>query len=110
MNKEFLNKAIIRAIRTICQTALSFLAVGMTLSEVNWIVLMSTSILAGFISILTSVVTGLPEANVDGAIGELTVVDGNDGPQIMLSLNSEKALDVIRNKDRVTLDTSNIKV
>lgn len=112
MNKEFWIAAAWRAVRTICQTALSFLAIGMTVTEVNWLVLASTSLVAGVISILTSVVTGLPETGTDGSIGELTIVeDGENGkPQIMLALNSEEALDVIRNKSVVKLDTSKIKV
>lgn len=113
MNKEFWIAAGWRAVRTICQTALSFLAIGMTVTEVNWLVLASTSLVAGVISILTSVVTGLPEADgVDGTVGELTVVEsGETGqPQILLALNSKEALEVIKKKSSVKLDTSKIKV
>ena len=112
MNKEFWIAAGWRAVRTICQTALSFLAIGMTVTEVNWLVLASTSLVAGVISILTSVVTGLPEAGTDGSVGDLTVVENGEGgePQILLALNSKEALEVIKKKSSVKLDTSKIKV
>lgn len=59
--KLFFKAALIRAIKTICQTALSMFSVGMLLSEVDWRMVISASLLAGLYSILTSVATGLPE-------------------------------------------------
>lgn len=63
MNKEFWKAAVNRSIRTICQTAIAMIgttAVGV--SDVNWKVVLSASILAGLLSILNSIATGLPEA------------------------------------------------
>lgn len=54
----------IRAIRTVAQTACSMFTVGMLISEVNWKAVISTSILAGVYSILTSL-AGLPEVEED---------------------------------------------
>ena len=62
--KDFLKAAGIRALRTVAQAALSMIGVSTLMSEVNWIQVLSASLLAGVISILTSVITGLPE--VDG--------------------------------------------
>ena len=60
--KAFWRAAIIRAIRTVAQTAVATIGTAAVLSDVNWAVVASASALAGIPSILTSIVTGLPEA------------------------------------------------
>lgn len=59
--KEWIRAALIRALRTVCQTALATIGVAAALEEINWIAVLSASALAGIVSLLTSVVTGLPE-------------------------------------------------
>ena len=59
----WLKSAGIRALKTMAQTAVAMLTVGQTLTEVDWINILSISVVAGIISLLTSVV-GLPEVNV----------------------------------------------
>ena len=59
--KKFLKAAGIRALRTVAQTAVATIGTSAVLSEVKWQVVISASILAGILSILTSVATGLPE-------------------------------------------------
>ena len=61
MTKEFWEAAGIRALRTICQTAVSLIGISAVISEVDWLYVGSASLLAGFLSILTSIATGLPE-------------------------------------------------
>ena len=61
MTKEFWKAAIIRAVRTIAQTLVASLSTAALLTEVNWIEALSASALAGILSILTSIATGLPE-------------------------------------------------
>lgn len=63
--KEFLKAAGIRAIRTIAQTAIATIGTAAVLSDVNWWIVGSASILAGILSILTSLATGLPEVQKD---------------------------------------------
>lgn len=60
--KEFAKAAGIRALRTICQTAVAMIGTGALLQEVDWLAVASASVLAGILSLLTSVATGLPEA------------------------------------------------
>ena len=58
--KKWIKAAGMRALKTICQTAVAMIPVGVMISEVNWITVLSTSLLAGILSLLTSV-AGLPE-------------------------------------------------
>ncbi len=62
-NKEFWVAALIRALRTLCQTAVATIGTAAMLNEVDWIAVASASALAAILSVLTSVATGLPEAN-----------------------------------------------
>lgn len=63
MSKSFWRAALIRAIRTVCQTAIATIGTTAVLEEVNWILVASSSALAGLLSILNSVATGLPEVD-----------------------------------------------
>lgn len=59
--KNFWKAALIRAIRTIAQTAIACIGTSAVMADVNWIYVGSASILAGIVSALTSIATGLPE-------------------------------------------------
>lgn len=59
--KDFVRAALIRSIRTIAQTAIAVIGTSAVLEQVNWWGVLSASVLAGILSILTSVATGLPE-------------------------------------------------
>jgi len=63
--KKFLKAAGIRAVRTVAQTALAIIGTSAVLSDVNWGIVASGAILAGILSLLTSVATGLPEVEAD---------------------------------------------
>ena len=60
--KAFWKAAGIRALRTVAQAAVATIGSSAVLSDVNWGVVASASALAGILSILTSLITGLPEA------------------------------------------------
>ena len=59
--KTWLQAALIRAIRTICQTAIATIGTSALITDVNWQIVISASALAGLLSVLTSAATGLPE-------------------------------------------------
>lgn len=58
--KNWLKKAGVRAIKTVAQTAAATIGTSAVLGEVDWIALASASVLAGVLSLLTSV-AGIPE-------------------------------------------------
>ena len=59
--KTFVKAALIRALRTVAQTAVATIGTGALISEIDWLAVASASVLAGVLSILTSISTGLPE-------------------------------------------------
>jgi hypothetical protein len=61
--KEWFKAAGIRAIKTIAQTAIATIGTAAVLGDVNWVMVASAAALAGVLSLLTSVATGLPEVN-----------------------------------------------
>lgn len=61
MNAKWLKAAVIRAVKTIAQTAVATIGTSAMFSEVDWLVVGSTALLAGILSLLTSI-AGLPEA------------------------------------------------
>ena len=58
--KEWLKAAAIRAIKTVAQTAVATIGTAAVLGEVDWLMVGSAALLAGVLSILTSI-AGLPE-------------------------------------------------
>ena len=62
MTKKWLKAAAIRAAKTMAQTAVATIGTTALITEVNWAVVLSTSALAGVLSVLTSL-AGLPEVD-----------------------------------------------
>lgn len=61
--KKWLKAAAVRAVKTIAQTAIATIGASAVLSAVDWSVVLSASVLAGLLSLLTSV-AGLPEVEM----------------------------------------------
>lgn len=57
---KWLKAAGVRAIKTVAQTAIAAIGASATMGDVNWVMVGSASLLAGVVSILTSV-AGIPE-------------------------------------------------
>ncbi len=66
--KTWIRAAAVRAIRTIAQTAVATMGTSMVLDDVNWLMVGSASLLAGILSLLTSV-AGLPEVQEEANNG-----------------------------------------
>ena len=62
MSKEWWKAAGIRAIKTVAQTAVATIGVSATMTDVDWLLVISASLLSGILSLLTSI-AGLPEVN-----------------------------------------------
>lgn len=66
-NKEYwmnwAKAAGVRAVKTVAQSAIAAIGASVMISEVDWVVVASTAVLAGVVSILTSI-AGLPEVSV----------------------------------------------
>ena len=66
MNKTttWIRAALVRALKTVCQTAVGMIGTALLITEVNWVHVVSASALAGLLSILTSL-AGLPEVELE---------------------------------------------
>lgn len=63
MKKKFIKwakAAGIRALKTVAQTAVAMIPVGVSIEEVGWLTVLGTAVLAGIVSLFTSI-AGLPE-------------------------------------------------
>ena len=58
--KKWIKAAAVRAIKTVAQTAVGAIGASAIISEVDWVIVISASLLAGVVSVLTSI-AGLPE-------------------------------------------------
>lgn len=58
---NFWKYALLRALRTLAQTAIATIGTSAVLEEVNWVMVGSSAVLAALLSILNSIATGLPE-------------------------------------------------
>ena len=62
--KIWLKAAAVRAVKTVAQTAVATIGTSAAMGEVNWLMVGSASLLAGILSLLTSV-AGLPEVQTE---------------------------------------------
>ncbi|MCM1220990.1 MAG: holin [Lachnospiraceae bacterium] len=58
--KKWAKLALVRALKTTAQTSVATIGVSVAVEDVNWLYVASTAVLAGILSVLTSV-AGLPE-------------------------------------------------
>ena len=62
--KKWIKAAGIRAIKTVCQTAVAMIPASAMITEVDWKIIVGTAALAGVVSILTSL-AGIPEEKIE---------------------------------------------
>jgi hypothetical protein len=98
LTKDFFIAAIVRAVRTFAQAALGMVTVGAAMTEIDWVAVISVSGVAAIISILTSIVTGLPEAHTDGKL----LIDCSDPEKDIWRLQFDSDLDEIKNNKVVS--------
>lgn len=65
--KSWLKAAGVRALKTVAQTAVATIGTSAVMGEVNWIAVGSASLLAGILSLLTSI-AGLPEVKAESEV------------------------------------------
>ena len=100
--KEWLIPALNRAVRTMVQVALTMFTVGQRLTEIDWVTIISCSIVAGIYSLGTSVVLGIPEGDAVGTVN----LDKYEGDDIMYV--SDLKIDPEKLKSKTTV-TFNVK-
>lgn len=84
-DSQWFRDALIRAIRTFAQVLMGGITVGKMFSEIDWMSILSVALVATIYSLLTSVVTGLPESSTDGT---LYIQDG-DVTRMVFQVESE---------------------
>ena len=75
---NWIKAAAVRAAKTVAQTAIATIGTTAMITEVNWLVVFSASALAGVLSVLTSVVTTLPEVDNGSTDGKHFEEDKNN--------------------------------
>lgn len=65
INRQWMKAAAVRAIKTVAQTAIATIGTSVVMNDVNWVMVGSASLLAGILSVLTSI-AGLPEVDNAG--------------------------------------------
>lgn len=105
MTKEkilnWLKPTMVRVLRTMAQVAAGMLTVdvssGHGLSQVNWISILSVSLVAGLYSFLTNLISAPPESKTDGEV----IISADDNATGMVEFS--KNLAELMQKDKVTL-------
>ena len=96
-DKKQLFAILKRAIKTFCQTAAAMITVGVGVEDLNWVRIISVSLVAFVYSILTNI-GGTPEGKVEGA---MIFMDGEDGP--VLNIKTTCTAEELMNKKTINV-------
>ena len=90
MSKDFWKAALIRALKTVCQTAVATIGTAIVVTDVNWLYVLSASALAGILSLLTSISVGLPEVQLANTLYALDNMADEDYAEEFYALDEEE--------------------
>ena len=96
LTKEWFYAAGIRAVKTIAQVALGMITIGRAFYEIDWMYVVSVSLVAGIYSLLTSL-AGLPEVGTDGTL----LVDTSNPDRDIYRLELSDGIDSLAKKSSV---------
>jgi len=102
LRNDWLIAAIKRALKTMAQTALGMMTIGMAASDIDWIHVLSVSCVAGLYSLVSSI-AGLPEVPTDGVLQ----VDVSDPSIDKYNLVLETPLEDVNNMKVIHLKVDN---
>lgn len=94
----WLSAAVIRALKTIAQTMLGMITVGAAIGDIKWLYVLSVAAVAGACSLLTSIVTTLPEIATDGVMS----IDSSNPNKDIYKLELSDQLETLSTKKTVT--------
>lgn len=97
--KDFLEATFWRAFRTFFQVVASMIVVGATISDINWVNVLSTAAVAAIASIAMSFGKGVPEAHTDGEM----IVNENDPNKDVYTISLNNAVEQLATKKQVSL-------
>lgn len=98
-SKDWWVKALIRAVHTVAQTALAYVAVGMRFTDIDWVSVASVAGVAGLVSLLKSIAFGIPEGESDGVLQ----IDSSDPEKDLYMLQVDTPLDEVATKKSIRL-------
>ena len=90
MSKDFWKAALIRALKTVCQTAVATIGTAIVVTDVNWVYVLSASALAGILSLLTSISVGLPEVQLANTLYALDNMANEDYAEEFYALDDKE--------------------
>ncbi len=100
LTKEFFIAALIRAVRTFAQTAVTMITVGQAFMDVNWLNVISISFTAAIICILTAIAGGIPEGDNIGTLH----IDTSKLDKDVYKIDVGKNLESLSGKKKVMLN------
>lgn len=98
LNKKYLEAAFWRAFRTFFQVVASMIVVGATMTEIDWVAILSTAAVAAIASLAMSLGKEIPEMATDGEM----VIDDSDTTKDIYQLNLGDELNNLEKKNIVS--------
>lgn len=91
LNWDNVKKILIRALHTAAQVAASMFTIGLTIKEVDWMNILSVSVVAAVYSIVKSIAVGIPEG---GVVEGTMTIDNSDPEDPKFDMDLGKDMDI----------------